>query len=117
MRDDWRAEIDVAISRNALHVAAQQLMVLGREIGEAHAHPESRRSAGHLALQSQLGLPQPQCDFELGVHRQRHGHFYEAAALDRVKQTSPSRAASGNSSNSAITLQSLNVNYWVLPRP
>jgi hypothetical protein len=111
------AETDIEASRNALHVAAQQLAVLGRQIVEAHAHPESGRSAGHLALQSQLGLSQSQCDFEFGVHRQWHGHFYEAAALDRVKQTSPSRAASGNSSNSAITLQSLYVNYRVLPRP
>src|SRR6266852_1302755 len=73
------------ISGNDLDVAAQKFLVLGRDILEAHANSESWRSARNLALQSQLGFSQPQCDFEFGVHPQRNGHFYEAAAQAQIR--------------------------------
>jgi hypothetical protein len=73
-----------AVSGN-LDVAAQKFQILGRDILETHANSESWRSARNLAVQLQLGFSQPQCDFEFGVHPQRNGHFYEAAAQAQIR--------------------------------
>src|SRR5216683_5991144 len=83
------AELGRTVSGNDLDVAAQKFLVLGRDILEAHANSESWRSARNLALQSQLGFSQPQCDFEFGVHPQRNGHFYEAAAQAQIRNLAP----------------------------
>src|SRR6266849_2733189 len=83
------AELGRTVSGNDLDVAAQKFLVLGRDILEAHANSESWRSARNLALQSQLGFSQPQCDFEFGVHPQRNGHFYEAASQAQIRNLAP----------------------------
>src|SRR5579864_2406523 len=52
----------------------------GTDVHEPYTDAEPGRGTGDLALQSNLGLPKPQRDFELGVRFQRDRHFHKAAS-------------------------------------
>ena len=54
------SHLAAALGGDAFHVPAQEFLSFGRHIGETHANAETRRGAGDLSVQAQLGFAQPE---------------------------------------------------------
>src|SRR5438552_497211 len=56
---------------------------------KAHPNAESRRGAGHLPVQPELGFAEPYGHGETGLYRQRDRHLNETAAQAQIRSLSP----------------------------
>ena len=78
-----------------LDKTAEVVLVGSRKTKETYSVSESRRQAGNLTVQVQLGLAQPERDVESGIDGQRDNHFDETASLAEVGGFAPDDGLSG----------------------